>query len=421
MDSTGRIFIADYKNTESGGTGRVVVLSATGALLHIFPNASDPVASSYHFSYVTGVAVDSTFQVFVADQATAANGGYGRIVVLSATGALLHAFPNASNPATNNTYKFNAVYGVAVDSASGVIYVADYQTADGGYLGYGRVVVLSSTGSLMHAFPDVSSPISSNYQFRYVSGVAVGGAGTIYVSDFQTSANGGYGRVVVLSPDGALLNIFPNASTPISATYQLASVEGVAVDDAGRIYVCDFSTQNNGGFGRLVVLSANGAALHSLPDTASPATSSYQFDFVAGVAVSSTGTVYVVDYEAADNGGKGRVVVLAGLNATASSTAALSSTASSSPASSSSSSVGFSSSSSLLSHRPSSSASSSAALSSSTAAPYSSTAMSTASIAATSSPLPPLSSSARSSSVLGDPMFECAALVLAFFHTMLTM
>ena len=185
VDSAGNIYVSDcVADDDNVGVGRVVVLSSTGALLYSFPNAS----SSYEFHRVSGVAVDSAGNIYVADARSYDSDGIGQVVVLSSTGALLYTFPDASS-----SYQFNDVSGVAVDSV-GNIYVADQFTSNN----LGRVVVLSSTGALLYSFPDASS----SYQFEEVLGVAVDSAGNIYIADEFTADNGGRGRLVVLAGIG---------------------------------------------------------------------------------------------------------------------------------------------------------------------------------------------------------------------------
>ena len=192
-------------------------------------------------------------------------------VVALAPGTELNVFPNAPN------YQFSSVEAVAVDGA-GNIYVADWETIDNG--GSGRVVVLSSTGALLHVFPNASSSVASGYSFEDVESVAMDRAGNIYVADYQSSDNGGQGRVVVLSSTGALLYAFPNASSSVASNYRFDGVFGVALDGVGNIYVADSGTSDNGGTGRVVVLSPTGALLHAFPNASSPAASSYSFDYV---------------------------------------------------------------------------------------------------------------------------------------------
>jgi uncharacterized protein affecting Mg2+/Co2+ transport len=89
----------------------------------------------------------------------------GRVVVLSPSGTLLHAFPNASNPNTSN-YRFNEVVGVAVDSSRNIYVANQYFTIN---QGIGRVVVLSPSGVLLY----VVQGVYANYVFDYIGGVAV--------------------------------------------------------------------------------------------------------------------------------------------------------------------------------------------------------------------------------------------------------
>ena len=77
--------------------------------------------------------------------------------------------------------------------------------------------VTPSTGTLLYAFPNASSAAASTYRFDHVSPVAVDSAGNIYVADEQTSANGGTGRVVVLS------GILPGAVTGSSSSTPVTS------------------------------------------------------------------------------------------------------------------------------------------------------------------------------------------------------
>ena len=182
---------------------------------------------------------------------------------------------------------FIYVGGVAVDGA-GNIYVTDVNN--------NRVVVLSSSGTQLHSFTD---------GFKSPTGVAVDGSGNIYVVDSNNN------RVVVLSSSGTQLHSFTDGfSDPL----------GVAVDISGNIYVGDVN--NN----RIVVLSSNGTQLHSFAD---------YYNQPTGVALDGFGNIYVADYGVFAN----RILVLAGIGTCAPSTSSSSASATSSPAKSASSSL----------------------------------------------------------------------------------
>ncbi len=104
--------------------------------------------------------------------------------------------------------------------------------------------------------------------FRFApGGVAVDGAGTLYVTN-QTM----YGRVVAL-PDGS-------TSPTVKPFNGLYEPQGIAVDAAGKIYVSDF---NN----RVVALASGSNSQVVLPFTG--------LNYPEGVAVDPQGNVYVAD------------------------------------------------------------------------------------------------------------------------------
>ena len=307
VGSDGTIYVADLATADNGGVGRVVVLSSDGVLRAVLPDPSNPTTSDYNFSLVVGMAVDVAGTLYVSDSQTRDNGGVGRVVVLSSTGELQNIFPDPSKAATS-TYRFSQAIDVALDS-SGNVYVADANAGDSG--SDGRVVKLSSDGELLAFFPDVSNPATSGYNFSAVTGVAVDSTGNIYVADLAAAANGGEGRVVVLSSAGELLHTFPDTSNPLTSNYNFTGAFGVRVDKLGNIYVSDELTLDNGGGGRVVVLSPAGELLYMFPDPSNPATSSYSFNAVGFLSLDSAGNIYVADEGTPDNNGTGRVVVLA--------------------------------------------------------------------------------------------------------------
>ena len=81
-------------------------------------------------------------------------------------------------------------------------------------------------------------------------------AGTLYVTVVDVSDNGSFGRVVVLSSAGELLYTFPDQSNPATSNYNFTGVAFLGLDNAGNIYVADEQTSDNGGFGRVVVLAS---------------------------------------------------------------------------------------------------------------------------------------------------------------------
>ena len=140
--------------------------------------------------------------------------------------------------------------GVALDSAGDV-----YVTSEGMY---GRVVKLSAGSNATTVLP-----FHGLYQPQ---GLAVDGAGTVYVADFNN-------RVVSLAAGSNDQKVLPFTG--------LSYPEGVAVDSQGSVYVADR------GNSRVVKLAAGAKTQTELPFSG--------LNNPDGVAVDAAGTVYVAD------------------------------------------------------------------------------------------------------------------------------
>jgi NHL repeat len=181
-------------------------------------------------------------------------------------------------------------YGDAVD-AQGNVYIAD--------LNNGLVEKVTPAGALSIVAGDggpgpiVPGPARST-GLPSPTGVAVGSDGTVYVADFDASL------VYKISPAGMLsivtgVNGSSGPPTPGPATSStLDEPYAVAVDANGNVYVAD--TTNNEveevtPSGILSIVAGTGT---SGPPTPGPATSS-DLDFPEGVAIDSSGNLYIGD------------------------------------------------------------------------------------------------------------------------------
>ncbi|HEX4122238.1 MAG TPA: MBG domain-containing protein [Verrucomicrobiae bacterium] len=187
------------------------------------------------FNAPTGTAVDSSFNVYVADTAN------NRVDEISSLGVQsVLGFTGLSSPA-----------GVAVDSA-GDVYVTDPSLNE--------VVVLPFGGTQSNV------PITG---LNYPVSVAVDVSNDVFVADTLNS------RVVEYSASGV------QSTLAFSGTTGLYLPSGVAVDTNGDVYVA------NAGSNNIVELSATGV------QTIVPFTG---LNFATAVAVDVSSNIYVVNY-----------------------------------------------------------------------------------------------------------------------------
>ena len=193
----------------------------------------------------SGVAIDRSGNVFVADSSNSSNSSNSRVVeLLAGGGQITLPFSGLNGPS-----------GVAIDR-SGDVFVAD--------TGNRRVVELPAGGT------QITLPFS---RLIGPSGVAVDGSDDVFVTDSLTN------RVLELSPGGAQ-TILPFGG--------LDSPSGVAVDESDDVFVAD--TGNS----RVVELPAGSAQAFTLPFSGLNGAFS-GLNGPSGVAVDGSSDLFVTD------------------------------------------------------------------------------------------------------------------------------
>ncbi len=181
--------------------------------------------------------------------------------------------------------QFNDPAGVAAD-ASGNVYVADrYNQRIRKITPSGVVSTLAGTG--VAGFADGSGTTA---QFNNPWGVAVDSAGNVYVADQNNN------RIREISPSGVVstlagsgINSFADGS---AATAQFSNPFGVAVDSSGTVYVADRYNNRIRKISSGVVSTLAGSGIIGFADGSG---TTAQFNDPYSVAVDAAGTVYVAD------------------------------------------------------------------------------------------------------------------------------
>lgn len=187
----------------------------------------------------------------------------------------------SSGTAIDTPAKFHEPFGVAVDSA-GTVYVADTNNGAIRKISATGVVTLLAGGS-GQGYADGTGIAA---KFHEPHGIAVDSAGNVYVADYENNV------VRKVTAAGVATTLAGTYNTPGTADGQGAaarfmSLHGIAVDSTGNVYVAD------GGSRSIRKITPSG-----LVTTFVGGTNSGIFGEPRGVAFDSSGNLYVTDYSA---------------------------------------------------------------------------------------------------------------------------
>jgi sugar lactone lactonase YvrE len=287
IDSIGNIFVADTNNHTIRKITPARVVS-TFAGLAGSDGSANGTGSTARFSFPSALAVDSANNIYVADtnNHTIRKITPARVV---STFAGLAGSPGSAN-GTGSAARFNGPAGVAVDRAgTGNIYVGDTNNFTIRKITPAGVVTTLAGSPGMRGG---TNGTGSAARFLLPEGMAVDSAGNIYVADTDAST------IRKITPGGVVSTFAGSFSkagslngTGSAARFNLLT--DVAVDSSNNLYVAD---SNN----CTIRKSTPAAAVTTLAGLASPGHTNgtgaaARFDFPQGVAVDTTGKVYVAD------------------------------------------------------------------------------------------------------------------------------
>ena len=276
VDGAGNLYIADTFNhriRKVDSTGTITTVAGTG----IFGSGGDGgPATAARLNYPSGVAVDGAGNLYISDQDNhriRKVDSAGVITTIAGTGE--RGFSGDGGPATAARLAYP--YGVAVDGA-GNVYITD-STND-------RIRKVDSTGTITtiagtgeRGFSGDGGP-AVQAQLSEPSGVAVDGAGNLYIAEFNNHS------IRKVDSTGTI--------TTIAGT-QLNRPRDVAVDWAGNLYISD---HNNNRIRKVdyagTITTIAGTGQYGFSGDGGPATAA-RLDGPDGVAVDGAGNLYIAD------------------------------------------------------------------------------------------------------------------------------
>jgi hypothetical protein len=303
FDNAGNAYVADTANNIIRQIAPGGVVSTLAGLVGV-TGSNDGTNTAARFSQPTGVAVDSTGNIYVADSANDTIRKISPVGLVTTLAGLAGVSGSANGTGTNA--QFNQPQGVAVDS-SGFVYVADYGNHTI------RKITPGGAVSTLAGYPGnfgSANGSGTNAQFYQPQGVAVDSLFNVYVAD---TANG---TIRVITSGGAVSTLAGLAGNlghadGLGTNAQFYAPQGVAVDGAGNVYVAD--TFNNmirkvTSSGQVSTLAGLAGASGSSDGTNTVA----RFWAPAGVAAMGTNAVRLCVSDTAN--GTIRQVVVSGTN-----------------------------------------------------------------------------------------------------------
>ena len=309
VDSDNNVYVADSGNNcirkiewvwRAGWL--VTTVAGTGTATASGENPDNAVATAATFNQPASVAVDSSGNLYVADtgnnlirKITISNGVVGEVSTIAGDGT------EGYHDATGTEAQFRSPKGVAVAGTN--LYVVD--------TGNNCIRKITSTGIVttfagrtgMSGLGSADGAGLTEAQFGFPTGVAVDSSGNLYVADYfnnlirKITSAGEVDTLAGTVTDGRGVS---GTDDGIGTAAKFNSPAGVAVDSSGNVYVVD--TYNdlirkivvaNDGTATVTTLAGDGTTGHHDATTGTAAT----FNSPNGVAVDSSGNLYVADTE----------------------------------------------------------------------------------------------------------------------------
>ena len=248
----------------------------------------DGVGSAARFSALFGIAVDNVGNVYVSDS----NSHTIRKITPDATVTTLAGTAGefGSADGIGGAARFFDPYGVAVDGA-GNVYVADERNSTIRKITPGGTVTTLAGSAMQYGSVD---GIGSAARFRFPFGVAVDSAANVYVADSSNHT------IRKITPGGTVTTLAGSAGQRGSADGTGSAArfdfpEEIAVDSAFNVYVGDGQSSTIRKITQPAVVVTTLAGSYQQSGSTDGIGSAARFDGIEGVAVDSAGSVYVAE------------------------------------------------------------------------------------------------------------------------------
>ena len=286
VDTSGNLYVADSGNNTIRKVTNTGVVTTLAGCPGLNGNV-DGTGAGAQFGYPQGIAVDNSFNVYVTDSF------YHTIRKVTSGGTVttLAGCPNTwgFTDGTGSGALFYAPAGVAVD-ASGNLFVADTLNHTIRKVTPGGVVTtLAGTPSQYGSLDGTGT----GAQFNFPGALSVDAGGNLYVADT-------YNHTLRMVTSGGVVTTLSGSTGFIGYSDGAAGAglfnfpAGVAVDSSGNVYVADSGNHTIRKEAWTVVTTVAGSAFKPALNTQFIQNSTLPYvNYPTGIAVDSGGTVYI--------------------------------------------------------------------------------------------------------------------------------
>ena len=292
-DSAGNIYI-----TENYGCAVYEVSASTGNISNFAGSlgtcsygGDGGLATAAYLSWPSKIAVDSLDNVYIADQYNC--------VIRKVSGGVISTFAGTpqscgygGDSGAATSAQLNYPTGVAVDN-SGNVYIADQSNEVVRKVSGGTISTFAGKQTLGAGYSGDNGPATSA-QLYYPADVAVDNAGNVYIADENNNRVrkvNPSGIITTYAGNGATGYLGDGV---LAFETTLTNPQGVGVDSVGDVLIADYGNNRVrlvDGAGIIHTIAGGGSSLGNNI----PATSAELFD-PTGVSVDPLGNIYVADY-----------------------------------------------------------------------------------------------------------------------------
>ena len=280
VDTSNNLYVTDTNNQ----TIRKITPGGVVTTLAGYPGVggtTDGTGSAATFSYPVGIAVDTVGNLFVTEDPTS-----NKPIRKITSSGVVTTLTGFSFSSTSCVYPTAKLQGIAVDAADNLYTANDSQICKSSLSGVGTFIAGGYP-------PGSADGTGSNAQFNSPTGVTLDSYGNLYVTDT------GNATVRKITPAGVVTTLAGLAGSRGSVDSTGSSARfsrplGISVDANGNLYVNDTSNstiRKITAAGIVTTLAGSAGSQGSMDGTGTAA----RFSDPTGIAVDSSGTVYVAD------------------------------------------------------------------------------------------------------------------------------